>query len=84
MWKFTPKNNIIIDLSQVRTDQEGIYDYTVTYNGTIYKGKIEVYQPQTKIITPNQTTDENENIDEVDNNTQTQPTETQTENIQNQ
>ena len=78
------KNNIIIDLSQVRTDQEGIYDYTVTYNGTIYKGKIEVYQPQTKIITPNQTTDENENIDEVDNNTQTQPTETQTENIQNQ
>lgn len=48
------RNHITIDLSQVRTDQEGIYDYTVTYNGTIYQGKIEVYQPQTKIITPNQ------------------------------
>lgn len=48
------KKNITIDLSQVRTDQEGIYEYTVTYNGIIYKGKIEVYQPQTKIITPNQ------------------------------
>ncbi|MDD5888819.1 MAG: hypothetical protein PUC82_04970 [bacterium] len=54
------KNNITIDLSQVRTDQEGIYDYTVTYNGTIYKGKIEVYQPQTKIITPNQIEENNE------------------------
>lgn len=53
------KKNIIIDLSQVRTDQEGRYDYSVTYNGIIYKGKIEVYQPQTKIITPNQT-EENE------------------------
>ena len=52
------KNNITIDLSQVRTDQEGIYDYTVTYNGTTYIGKIEVYQPQTKIITPNKTEDE--------------------------
>lgn len=49
------KNNIIIDLSQVRTDQEGIYDYTVNYNGITYVGKIEVYQPQTKIITPNKT-----------------------------
>ncbi len=51
------RNNIVIDLSQVKTDQEGIYNYTVTYNGTIYQGKIEVYQPQTKIITPNQVED---------------------------
>lgn len=56
------KNNIIIDLSQVRTDQEGIYEYTVTYNGTIYKGKIEVYQPQTKIITPNQPEEKKEKL----------------------
>lgn len=54
------KNNITIDLSEVRTDQEGIYVYTVTYNGTIYSGKIEVYQPQTKIITPNTPKDEDE------------------------
>lgn len=56
------KNNIIIDLSQVRTDQEGIYEYTVTYNGTLYKGKIEVYQPQTKIITPNQPEEKKEKL----------------------
>ncbi len=62
------KNNITIDLSQVRTDQEGIYDYTVTYNGTIYKGKIEVYQPQTKIITPNQTEEENTEEEITTNN----------------
>lgn len=64
------RNNIIIDLSQVRTDQEGIYDYTVTYNGTIYKGKIEVYQPQTKIITPNQTDGEATDTKKADENTE--------------
>lgn len=66
------RNNITIDLSQVRTDQEGIYDYTVTYNNTIYQGKIEVYQPQTKIITPNQTEEKNsKNIENEEENTET-------------
>lgn len=76
------KNNIIIDLSQVRTDQEGIYDYTVTYNGTIYIGKIEVYQPQTKIITPNQTEKE-ENTKEDNTEKENKSTETTTEQLEN-
>lgn len=66
------RNNITIDLSQVRTDQEGIYDYTVTYNGTIYQGKIEVYQPQTKIITPNQV--EEKNSKDIENQEETEET----------
>lgn len=70
------KNNITLDLSQVRTDQEGTYEYSVTYNGTIYKGKIEVYQPQTKIITPNQTEEEKEDIKE-DNEETTETSEQQ-------
>lgn len=60
------RNNIVIDLSQVKTDQEGIYNYTVTYNGTIYQGKIEVYQPQTKIITPTEA-EKNTNEKKKDN-----------------
>lgn len=54
------RNNIVIDLSQVKTNQEGIYNYTVTYNETIYQGKIEVYQPQTKVITPNKSEEKEE------------------------
>lgn len=57
------KNNIIIDLSKVKTNQEGIYDYTITYNGIIYKGKIEVYQKQIKNIISNKT--DNENKEEI-------------------
>ena len=67
------KNNITLDLSQVRTDQEGTYEYSVTYNGTIYKGKIEVYQPQTKIITPNQPKEEKEEIKEDNDKTTETP-----------
>lgn len=53
------KNNIILDLSAVSTTEPGIYQYSVTYNNRLYTGTIEVYEPQTKIITPNNTEDKN-------------------------
>lgn len=55
------KKNIILDLSAVSTTETGIYQYTVTYNNRLYTGTIEVYEPQTKVITPNSPKDEENN-----------------------
>lgn len=75
------KNNIILDLSTISTSEAGIYQYTITYNQRLYTGTIEVYEPQMKVITPNQiedkedkkdnenTTNDNINQDKDDNNT---------------
>lgn len=60
------KANITIDLSKVSTNEAGIYQYTITYKGKLYTGTIEVYQPQTKIITPYQP--ENDKIDDTEDN----------------
>ena len=55
------KKNIVLDLSAVSTTETGIYQYTVTYNNRLYTGTIEVYEPQTKVITPNSPKDEEDN-----------------------
>lgn len=38
------KNNIKLDLSEVKIDQIGTYKYTVTYNKTMYTADIEIYE----------------------------------------
>lgn len=65
------KNNITLDLSKVSTSEAGIYQYTVTYNNNLYTGTIEVYQPQTKVITPNQNEDNKDNEGNKDNESTT-------------
>ena len=50
------KKNIVLDLSNVKTDIEGTHQYSVTYNGKIYYANIEIYTPQASTnITPNNT-----------------------------
>ncbi len=68
------KKNIILDLSAVSTTETGIYQYTVTYNNRLYTGTIEVYEPQTKVITPNSPKDEEDNQEDKnkDNSSQTE------------
>lgn len=45
-------NNITLDLSQVKTQEQGDYSYYITYNNTKYQGIIEVRAPGPSIITP--------------------------------
>lgn len=47
------KNHITLDLSKVVNTQAGSYQYTVTYNGNLYTGIVEIYEPQPTIKTPN-------------------------------
>jgi len=54
-------NNITLDISNVNTEQAGIYQYSITYNNKLYTGTIEVYQSQTKVITQNQNNDKDKN-----------------------
>ena len=56
-------NNIVLDISNVYTNKVGRYDFFVTYNGKMYQGKVEVYEPQLKIITPG-TSEEEKNTEE--------------------
>ncbi len=53
------KENIIIDLTQVDTQKAGKYKYTVTYNGILYTGTIEVYEPQQRETSPSVKTPSN-------------------------
>ena len=55
-------NNITLDLSSVKTDVVGSYQYSVKYNNQLYTSTIEVYEPQTSpvIITPNSETEPKE------------------------
>ena len=66
------KNHIILDLSKVVNTQAGIYQYTVTYNGNLYTGTVEIYEPQLTIKTPN-TTQAEENKTEDSQESTTQP-----------
>jgi len=68
------KNHIILDLSKVINTQAGIYQYTVTYNGNLYTGKIEIYEPKTTIITPNTDTNNDNTVPETNKEETTQPT----------
>lgn len=59
------KENIIVDLTQVDTQKAGKYKYTVTYNGILYTGTIEVYEPQQRetsssVKTPSNGTEDND------------------------
>lgn len=65
------KKHIVLDLSKVVNTQPGIYQYTVSYNGNLYTGKIEIYEPQATIITPNTNNDKenNNNNNNTTNNT---------------
>lgn len=44
-------NNIILDLSQVKNQEQGDYPYYITYNNTKYQGTIEVREPGYTVIT---------------------------------
>lgn len=73
------KKHIILDLSKIVNTQTGIYQYTVTYNGNLYTGKIEIYEPQTTIITPNTNIDNNkENNKQPEENKDTETSTEQT------
>ena len=62
--------NIILDLSNVKTNVEGTYQYTVTYANKIYTANIEIYTPQAPtVITPN--------TDQTTTNTETTNTTTE-------
>ncbi len=54
------KEHILIDLTQIDTQKPGNYPYTVTYNGILYTGTIEVYEPQQKVLTPSNGTEDDE------------------------
>lgn len=70
------KNNILIDLTAVDTQKVGNYKYTVTYNGILYTGTIEVYEPQQKVLTPSNGTEDKENPDNKEENKEDTKTET--------
>ena len=70
------KNNILIDLTAVDTQKVGNYKYTVTYNGILYTGTIEVYEPQQKVLTPSNGTEDKEKPDNKEENKEDAKTET--------
>lgn len=58
------KPNVKLDLTAINTKVAGTYQYTVTYNGRFYTGKVVVFEPQqqsTKTEVP-KTTDENKTV----------------------
>lgn len=70
------KNNILIDLTAVDTQKVGNYKYTITYNGILYTGTIEVYEPQQKVLTPSNGTEDKEKPDNKEENKEDTKTET--------
>ena len=61
------KNNIKLDISEIKNSQPGNYKYTVTYNNATYIGNVIVYNPQPQ--TPPVNTPGNEQIDDNKTNT---------------
>lgn len=53
------KDKIVIDLSKVNNKMAGTYQYTVTYEQSIYTGKVTIYEKKPTIIAPEQTEKEN-------------------------
>ena len=63
--------NIVLNLSSVKTNVEGIYQYSITYNNKLYTANIEIFTPTPKaptVITPN--TPENDNTTTTPENNQ--------------
>lgn len=74
------QKNIILDLSAVKTNTEGTYQYTVTYGNKIYTAVIEIYTPtpQPNVITPNNPPEQQDKTDtETENNSTTNNNQTQ-------
>ena len=46
------KMNMTLDISKVNTSEKKVYDYSITYNGTVYTGKITIYSPVPKNSIP--------------------------------
>ena len=66
--------NIVLDLSAVKTNVEGTYQYTVTYANKIYTANIEIYTPQAPtVITPNTQKPQETTNTETETQPQTQP-----------
>ncbi len=55
------KKNITLDISKVNTSEKNVYPFTITYNGTIYQGKITIYVPLPKTPITEKHTCENVN-----------------------
>ena len=70
------KNNILIDLTAVDTQKVGNYKYTVTYNGILYTGTVEVYEPQQKVLTPSNGTEDKEKPENKEENKEETKTDT--------
>lgn len=75
------KESIIIDLTQVDTQKAGTYKYTVTYNSILYTGNITVYEPQQKVLTPSNGTEDKDKDKETEKKEETKDPE-QTEQSQ--
>lgn len=45
-------NNIVLDISKVKQDVAGTYDYYIIYKGVTYQGKVIIRAPGPTIITP--------------------------------
>lgn len=74
------QKNIILDLSAVKTNTEGTYQYTVTYGNKIYTAVIEIYTPtpQPNVITPNNPPEQQDKTDtETENSSTTNNNQTQ-------
>ena len=70
------KNNNLIDLTAVDTQKVGNYKYTVTYNGILYTGTVEVYEPQQKVLTPSNGTEDKEKPENKEENKEETKTDT--------
>ena len=69
------KQQIKLDIKGVIINKPGLYQYTITYDGTIYKGNIKIEEDQ-KIETPKQPEEEIKNETEDNNENQSSTNET--------
>ncbi len=62
-------NNITLDLSQVKTQEQGDYAYYITYKNIKYQGTIEVRAPGYTVITPKDQEEKKcpDDADEIEN-----------------
>ena len=78
------KKHITLDLTAVNTAQPAIYQYTITYDGKLYTATIEIYEPHTTVLTPNQNQeDSKENNTNPNTNTTTTNEEKNSTNSEN-
>ena len=81
------KANMTLDISKVNISVKNVYDYSITYNNTVYTGKITVYNPVPKTPIPTKHTcevvdgryydKEGNTVSELEYNNSCQPTASQ-------